>query len=108
MEIKEILESLGINDQNSGAAIGGNWLHTNGETISSYSPVDGKKIGEVSSANEQNYHDCIDAGLEAFSTWKMMPAPQRGEIVRQFGEALRMKKEALGALVSYEMGKSFQ
>tara|TARA_Y100000994_G_C15673215_1_gene434640 strand:- start:61 stop:1596 length:1536 start_codon:yes stop_codon:yes gene_type:complete len=108
MEIKEILESLGINNQNSGAAIGGNWLHTNGETISSYSPVDGKKIGEVSSANEQNYHDCIDAGLEAFSTWKMMPAPQRGEIVRQFGEALRMKKEALGALVSYEMGKSFQ
>ena len=81
-------------------------VYTNGEIISSYSPVDAK-IG-VSSANEQNYHDCIDAGLEAFSTWKMMPAPQRGEIVRQFGEALRMKKEALGALVSYEMENPFK
>ena len=59
MEIKKILESLGINPQNSGAAIGGNWLHTNSEIISSFSPVDGKKIGEVSTANEKNYNDCI-------------------------------------------------
>ena len=51
---------------------------------------------------------CIDAGLDAFKEWRMVPAPQRGEIVRQFGEALRSKKEELGALVSYEMGKSFQ
>ena len=65
-------------------------------------------IGEVIIATSQDYNQCIEAGLKAFSSWKMTPAPQRGEIVRQFGEALRQKKEALGALVSYEMGKSYQ
>ena len=108
MDIKKILKSLGIENSNFGAAIGSEWIPTNGETIISYSPVDGAKIGEVISATEEDYHKCIDAGLKSFATWKMMPAPQRGEIVRQFGEALRENKEALGALVSYEMGKSFQ
>jgi len=108
MDIKKILKSLGIENSNFGAAIGGDWIPTSGETITSYSPVDGAKIGEVISATEEDYHKCIDAGLKSFATWKMMPAPQRGEIVRQFGEALRENKEALGALVSYEMGKSFQ
>ena len=108
MDIKKILKSLGIENSNFGAAIGSEWIPTSGETIISYSPVDGAKIGEVISATEEDYHKCIDAGLKSFATWKMMPAPQRGEIVRQFGEALRENKEALGALVSYEMGKSFQ
>ena len=108
MDIKKILNSLGIESENSGAAIGGNWLKTSGDEIISYSPVNGKEIGRVVSATEQDYQKCINAGLVAFSNWRMLPAPQRGEIVRQFGEALRSKKEALGALVSYEMGKSFQ
>ena len=108
MDIKKILKSLGIENSNFGAAIGDEWIQTSGETIISYSPVDGAKISEVISATEEDYHKCIDAGLKSFATWKMMPAPQRGEIVRQFGEALRENKEALGALVSYEMGKSFQ
>jgi len=108
MDIKKILNSLGIESKNYGAAIGGDWLKTSGDTIISVSPVDGQEIGSVVCATEQDYQKCIDAGLDAFSDWRMMPAPQRGEIVRQFGEALRSKKEALGALVSYEMGKSFQ
>ena len=108
MDIKKTLISLGIESTNSGASIGGNWLNTNGEKIISYSPVDGKEIGSIISASEKDYHKCINSALEAFSDWRMMPAPHRGEIVRQFGEALRTKKEDLGALVSYEMGKSYQ
>ena len=105
MDIKKTLISLGIESTNSGASIGGNWLNTNGEKIISYSPVDGKAIGSIISASEKDYHKCIDSALEAFLNWRTMPAPHRGEIVRQFGEALRAKKEDLGALVSYEMGK---
>ena len=108
MDIKKILISLGIESSNFGAAIGGEWIKTSGVKIASYSPVDGEKIGEVIAASPNDYHHCVEAGLDAFSSWRMMPAPQRGEVVRQFGEALRQKKEALGALVSYEMGKSFQ
>ena len=108
MDIKKVLKSLGIESLSYGASIGDQWIKTRGEKIASYSPVDGQKIGEVIIATSQDYNQCIEAGLKAFSYWKMTPAPQRGEIVRQFGEALRQKKEALGALVSYEMGKSYQ
>ena len=108
MDIKKVLKSLGIESLSYGASIGDQWIKTRGEKIASYSPVDGQMIGEVIIATSQDYNQCIEAGLKAFSYWKMTPAPQRGEIVRQFGEALRQKKEALGALVSYEMGKSFQ
>ena len=97
-----------MNQKNSGAAIGANWLTTSGNTISSFSPVDGNLIGEVTSATEKDYEDCIRSAQEAFVDWRMVPAPQRGEIVRQFGDALRAKKEDFGALVSYEMGKSYQ
>ena len=108
MDIKKVLKSLGIESLSYGASIGDQWIKTRGEKIASYSPVDGQMIGEVVVATSQDYNQCIEAGLKAFSSWKMTPAPQRGEIVRQFGEALRQKKEALGALVSYEMGKSYQ
>ena len=108
MNIKKVLKSLGIESLSYGASIGDQWIKTRGEKIVSYSPVDGQMIGEVVAATSQDYNQCIEAGLKAFSSWKMTPAPQRGEIVRQFGEALRQKKEALGVLVSYEMGKSYQ
>ena len=108
MQIENILKSLGIENQNSGAAIGSKWLSSGEKTITSYSPVDGEKIGSVTSASNKDYEACILASQEAFNDWRMLPAPQRGEMVRQFGEALRSKKEALGSLVSYEMGKSFQ
>ena len=108
MDIQKILNSLGIESSNKGAAIGSRWLSTSGKKITSISPVDGKEIGSVTSASKEDYEECILAGQEAFNDWRMLPAPQRGEIVRQFGEALRVKKQELGALVSYEMGKSFQ
>ena len=106
MDIKKILISLGIESSNFGAAIGGEWIKTSVK-IASYSPVDGEKIGEVIAASPNDYHHCIEAGLDAFSSWRMMPAPQRRSC-KTILEALRQKKEALGTLVSYEMGKSFQ
>lgn len=102
------LSELGLSEKNYGAAIGSQWLNTTGQEITSYSPVDGKSIGKVVLATPAEYDQVIDAAQEAFKEWRMVPAPQRGEIVRQMGNALREKKEPLGKLVSYEMGKSLQ
>ncbi len=106
--ISQILEKLGVKQNNSGAAVGKNWLNTGGSTITSFSPVDGKEIAHVSAANTHDYEMVIKAAQEAFISWRLVPAPQRGEIVRQFGEELRANKDELGTLVSYEMGKSLQ
>ncbi len=76
--------------------------------IASYSPVDGALIGKARSTSKDDYETVISSAQEAFKTWRMMPAPKRGEIVRQFGDKLRAYKEPLGQLVSYEMGKSLQ
>ena len=102
------LQELNIQPENPGAAIGGRWLTTGGSTIGSTSPVDGQLIAKVSLADSGNYDEVISAAQQAFKSWRLIPAPKRGEIVRQFGEALRAKKEPLGKLVSYEMGKSLQ
>ncbi len=104
----EFLKQLGINPENSGLSIGTKWLESQGEQINSYSPVDGKLIGSVTGADREGYETLVTKATEAFLTWRNWPAPKRGEIVRQIGEALRAKKEALGKLVSYEMGKSLQ
>ncbi|PTX60622.1 aldehyde dehydrogenase (NAD+) [Kordia periserrulae] len=105
--IKEALATLGLQDINEGTSTGSNNF-SNGELIESYSPVDGQLIGKVKSTTREDYEKVMEAATSAFKTWRVMPAPQRGEIVRQFGEKLREKKEALGKLVSYEMGKSYQ
>ena len=78
------------------------------DPITSYSPVDGKEIGTVSTTHFEDYNKVIETAQSAFEYWRTVPAPQRGEIVRQFGNKLRDLKEPLGVLVSYEMGKSFQ
>jgi aldehyde dehydrogenase (NAD+) len=104
----EFLQQLGIPAQNSGVSTGSNWIDSTGIMIDSYSPVDGKKIGTVSSADKQAYEQAVTKAQEAFASWRMVPAPKRGEIVRQVGDALRANKEPLGKLVSYEMGKSLQ
>ena len=106
--MKDFLEELGLNDSNEGTSTGQNWIASKGPVFESFSPVDGKKIGEVSGSTAENYEAVVNQAQKAFEEWKMWPAPQRGEIVRQIGEALREKKEALGKLVSYEMGKSYQ
>lgn len=105
--IKEALEQLGVKDINEGTSTGSDWF-SNGEIIESYSPVDGSLIGKVKTTTHVDFEQMMNVATSAFKTWRIMPAPQRGEIVRQFGEKLREQKEALGKLVSYEMGKSFQ
>jgi aldehyde dehydrogenase (NAD+) len=103
------LKKLGLTDKHAGTSTGCEWLPTNGrDYIASYSPVDGNKIGEVSVTTREDYEQVMQTAQAAFATWRMMPAPKRGEIVRQYGDALRTNKEALGQLVSYEMGKSLQ
>lgn len=106
--MQTILAELGIKNENKGAAAGLHWFATRGEKIDSFSPVDGSHIASVFSATEMEYEACILKALEAFEIWRKIPAPKRGEVVRQIGDALRNKKEALGKLVSYEMGKSLQ
>ena len=104
----DFLKTLHIDLNNQGVSTGSKWLATTGEKIDSFSPVDGKLIGSVNAADKNSYEKTIQAAEAAFKKWRMIPAPQRGEIVRQIGEALRKHKESLGKLVSYEMGKSLQ
>ncbi|WP_374540782.1 aldehyde dehydrogenase family protein [Flavobacterium sp.] len=105
--IAEALKQLGVKDINPGSSTGSNWF-ANGEIIESYSPVDGQLIGKVQATTAADYEKVMAAATEAFKEFRTMPAPKRGEIVRQFGNKLRELKEPLGKLVSYEMGKSLQ
>ena len=106
--MKNVLKQLGIKALNTGTSTGNKWLKAKGETIQSFSPVDGKLIALVTSTTEKEYHEVIREAQKAFVIWRNMPAPKRGEIVRQIGDELRKFKEPLGKLVSYEMGKSLQ
>jgi aldehyde dehydrogenase (NAD+) len=106
--IKDALTSLGISISNPGVSTGSKWIKSGGPAIESYSPVDGKLIGRVQSGDAESFRNVIDQAEKAFQEWKKIPAPRRGEVVRQIGEALRKAKEPLGKLVSYEMGKSYQ
>ncbi|MDN3587745.1 aldehyde dehydrogenase family protein [Pedobacter aquatilis] len=107
--IQSILNKLGIENTNPAFSTGSNWGGVNNnESIESFSPVDGAKIAAVKIATENDYEVIINKAQEAFVFWRTVPSPRRGEIVRQFGDALRQNKEALGTLVSYEMGKSLQ
>ncbi|MBU6158373.1 MAG: aldehyde dehydrogenase family protein [Bacteroidetes bacterium] len=105
---KDFLSILGLHAENAGASTGQNWSATQGQYIQSYSPVDGQLIGAVQETDQTSYEEIIQKAQAAFLEWRLWPAPRRGEIVRQIGESLRAKKEALGKLVSYEMGKSLQ
>lgn len=107
--ISAILKQLGIESINPAYSTGQNWASpSNGKIIDSHSPVDGKKIASAQIASEKDYNQVVETAQKAYLHWRTVPAPKRGEIVRQFGEALRANKEALGTLVSYEMGKSLQ
>ncbi|GEJ33931.1 Piperideine-6-carboxylate dehydrogenase [Flavobacterium psychrophilum] len=103
----EALAQLGIKAVNEGTSTGSQWF-SNGELLESYSPVDGLLIGKVKATTAADYERVMQSATEAFKSFRAMPAPQRGEIVRQFGNKLRELKEPLGKLVSYEMGKSLQ
>jgi aldehyde dehydrogenase (NAD+) len=103
----EALKALGIKEINEGTSTGSNCF-SSGEIIESYSPVDGQLIGKVKTTTAADYEKVMQSATTAFKSFRAMPAPQRGEIVRQFGNKLRELKEPLGKLVSYEMGKSLQ
>jgi aldehyde dehydrogenase (NAD+) len=104
----DFLAPLHLQAVNPGVATGLSFLTAHGPTIESHSPVDGKLIGKVQCADKNDYEAVVAKAQEAFAQWRTWPAPKRGEIVRQIGDALRTHKEALGKLVSYEMGKSLQ
>lgn len=105
--IQEALSKLGIKDLNEGTSTGSNSF-ANGKVIESYSPVDGTLIAKVKASTKEDYQAAMTKAEEAFKAWRLVPAPKRGEIVRQMGDELRKYKEPLGQLVSYEMGKSLQ
>lgn len=109
-DITAVLSKLEIDAQgiNPGISTGQKFYQGSGNVIESYSPVDGKLIGKIGTASAEDYEMLVQSMSDAFQSWKLMPAPKRGEIVRQIGEELRKYKEELGALVSYEMGKSYQ
>ena len=105
---KDFLKKLGLKKQNDGTSTGLKSTSLSKEYIDSYSPVDGAFIGSVSVTSKKEYEKVIKTAQRAFTKWRAIPAPQRGEIVRQYGEELRKHKDSLGRLVSYEMGKSLQ
>ena len=105
--IQEALKELGLEEINSGSSTGSDCF-SSGELLESFSPVDGRLIGKVKCSTKEDYEKVMSAATSAFKSWRTVPAPKRGEMVRQFGDKLRTHKEALGKLVSYEMGKSYQ
>ena len=105
----DFLRQLGIKEKNYGASTGTEWLTTTDQgELDIVSPVDGRHIASVYLASENDYEEVVAKGVQAFKKWRMIPAPKRGEAVRQIGLELRRHKDALGTLVSYEMGKSLQ
>ncbi|HOA39519.1 MAG TPA: aldehyde dehydrogenase family protein, partial [Flavihumibacter sp.] len=104
----QFLQQLGLKASNEGSSTGTVWIPSAGSAIASYSPVDAKQIGTVTTTSKAAYETIVKKAEEAFAIWRSWPAPRRGEIVRQIGEELRAAKQPLGQLVSYEMGKSLQ
>lgn len=109
MDKNSWLESLGVAGTCLGASTGEEWFASeNAKELVSYSPADGSELGRVRCARREDYERAAAAAEAAFLKWREVPAPVRGEIVRQIGVRLREKKEALGRLVSLEMGKILQ
>jgi len=105
----DFLRILGIKEKNFGTSTGTKWNKTKDQgELKIYSPVNGKYIASVYQSSQKDYDNVIKTAQNAFEHWREVPAPQRGEIVRQIGLRLREFKEPLGNLVSYEMGKSLQ
>ena len=102
--MKSILQKFNLTGKLSGAGTG-SWLNCHGNELASVSPIDGRTLGTVRCASGPDYEDVVHRAAEAFAYWRQVPAPKRGEIVRQIGNALRQNKKELGELVTLEMGK---
>jgi aldehyde dehydrogenase (NAD+) len=105
--MQDLLKSFGIRKINPGATSGGSggWINTGGAPLTSVSPIDGQPIAQVAQCTTADYEQIMDTAQRAFERWRMMPAPQRGQVVRAMGDRLREFKEPLGMLVTWEMGK---
>lgn len=106
--IAESLERLGVKSENLGTSTGESWMDSGKDFFPSVSPVDGSIIAQVQESSSETYESVISTAQMAFEKWRLVPAPKRGEIVREIGNALREVKADLGKLVSFEMGKSYQ
>jgi aldehyde dehydrogenase (NAD+) len=102
--MESILEKFNLTGELSGAGTG-SWVPCRGEELVSVSPIDGRTLGSVRCASAKDFEGVVQKALQAFEYWRRVPAPKRGEIVRQIGNALRQNKKELGALVTLEMGK---
>ncbi|HCP48383.1 MAG TPA: aldehyde dehydrogenase family protein [Deltaproteobacteria bacterium] len=101
----DFLTKLALDGAQQGASHG-QWLETtHGETVRVHTPIDGTEIGAVHLASRADYEQVVSAAQAAFTKWRMVPAPQRGELIRRLGEEFRANKKELGALISLEMGK---
>jgi aldehyde dehydrogenase (NAD+) len=103
--MKDILEEFDLLKENPGAGTGTTWLECGGEILESVSPIDGKILGRVRQASGADYEEVAERASGAFKEWRMVPAPKRGDIVRQIGNAVRAHKQELATLVSLEVGK---
>ena len=109
IDIIPILQNLGIHHINQSSSTGTLWKTSrNQEGTPIISPVDSQEIARVNFVNQEDYQNTLVTAEAAFKEWRTWPAPKRGDVIRQLGDALRQKKEDLGKLVSYEMGKSLQ
>lgn len=107
IEFKTVLKTLNLSGQNSGVSEGDHWFG-NGRETEVISPINGQMIATVKQGNAEDYEKVVKAAMNGFDEWRRVPAPKRGEVVRQFGVELRKYKDALGRLVTIEMGKSIQ
>src|SRR5215813_2050518 len=103
----EILKGLGLSAVNAGGSTGSGWWAKGKEErlLGSISPATGDVIGQVQPCSLDDFESIVSQAVEGFERWRLVPAPQRGEVVRQIGMALRDKKDLLGSLVSLEVGK---
>ncbi|MCO4794492.1 MAG: aldehyde dehydrogenase family protein [Bacteriovoracaceae bacterium] len=108
MNKDKIFEELGLESKTLSSSTGTKWLEGNGDWIESITPIDGSILASVQYSDFKTYEEIVLKAQTAKKSWAKLPAPKRGEIVRQIGNRLREKKEALGSLVSLEMGKSLQ
>ena len=107
MSHSALLNALHLSANEKGVSTGQKWFGA-GASVRSFTPIDGSLLAEVSTTSVEDYERVLAAAEAAFAHWRKVPAPKRGEIVRQYGEKLRAHKEHLGQLVSLEMGKSLQ
>ncbi len=105
IQTQDILDAFGIKPMNSGICIGGQWIEAEGKEIDSINPSTGELLAKVKLASTKQYDQAVADSKKQFESWKMVPAPARGELIRKMGETLRKYKDNLGSLVALEMGK---